>query len=197
MLIFSSNQQSAATYGEILHEYSPCITHKKSDFLSALPTEQIAVIDDNTELLEETIEKNLSQTIIFIGKIPPENEDIIYFSKPVSCNLLLTKIRLLQARIEKGLLSCFSTARYTFNASQKTLNDIRLTQKEAEMIEYLWENKNKIVSKEELLKHIFGYKDGVETHTVETHIYKLRQKIKDDENGLITTKEGGYTLNIK
>ena len=65
------------------------------------------------------------------------------------------------------------------------------------MIEYLWENKDKIISKEELLKEIFGYKDGVETHTVETHIYKLRQKINDDENGLICTKEGGYTLNLK
>jgi DNA-binding response OmpR family regulator len=56
---------------------------------------------------------------------------------------------------------------------------------------------DRIISKEELLKEIFGYKEGVETHTVETHIYKLRQKINDDENGLIYTKEGGYTINLK
>jgi len=197
MLIFASNQRTASTYAEILAQYKPIITNKKEDFLSALSTEQIIIIDSDDNLLTDCIEKNLSQTIIFIGKNSPKNEDIIYFEKPVSGNVLSAKVKLLQARIEKGLLTCFSTPRYTFNGAQKTLNNIRLTQKEVEMIEYLWENKEKIISKEELLKQIFGYKDGVETHTVETHIYKLRQKIKDDENGLITTKEGGYILNTK
>ena len=197
MLIFVLNQQTAATYNEILSEYQPVITNKKSDVLSALTTEQIILIDNDVDLLNELIEKKSNQTILFIGKIQPDNEDIIYFSKPITSNILLAKIKLLQARIEKGLLTCFSTPRYTFNGSQKTLNGIRLTQKEADMIEYLWENKDKIISKEELLKQIFGYKDGVETHTVETHIYKLRQKINDNENGLISTKEGGYILNLE
>ena len=190
MLIFVLNQQTAATYNEILSEYQPVITNKKSDVLSALTTEQIILIDNDVDLLNEVIEKKSNQTILFIGKIQPDNEDIIYFSKPITSNILLAKIKLLQARIEKGLLTCFSTPRYTFNGSQKTLNGIRLTQN-------LWENKDKIISKEELLKQIFGYKDGVETHTVETHIYKLRQKINDNENGLISTKEGGYILNLE
>ena len=197
ILIFTENKQGANTYAEILEEHQPVVTGKKSDFLLHLPESQIIIIDNKINLLDEIIQQDPYQLILFIGDKQPENENVIYLEKPLSSSLLLSKVKLLQARIEKGLLTCFSTPRYSFNGLQKTLNNIRLTQKEAEMIEYLWENKGKIISKEELLKQIFGYKDGVETHTVETHIYKLRQKIQDEENGLILTKEGGYTLNLE
>jgi DNA-binding response OmpR family regulator len=197
ILIFTENKQSANTYAEILEEYTPVVTSKKSDFLLHLPEAQIVIIDNKANLLDEIIQQDPYQLILFIGDKQPENENVIYLEKPLSSSLLLSKVKLLQARIEKGLLTCFSTPHYTFNGTQRLLNNIRLTQKEAEMIEYLWENKDRIISKEELLKEIFGYKEGVETHTVETHIYKLRQKINDDENGLIYTKEGGYTINLK
>ena len=196
MLIFAQNKNTADTYLEILSEYKVDVFCKKSDFLNNLAENQIIIIDNDIDLLNEIIDKNIS-AVLFIGNQAPDNEDVVFLQKPVSSTILLAKVRLLNARIEKGLLTCFSTTRYTFNGSQKTLNNIKLTQKEAEMIEYLWENKDKIISKEKLLKEIFGYKEGVETHTVETHIYKLRQKINDDENGLICTKEGGYTLNLK
>ena len=196
MLIFTKNKPTADTYLEILSDYQPSVILKKSDFLNNLAENQIIIIDNDIDLLNEIIDKNIS-AVLFIGNQAPDNEDVVFLQKPVSSTILLAKVRLLNARIEKGLLTCFSTTRYTFNGSQKTLNNIKLTQKEAEMIEYLWENKDKIISKEKLLKEIFGYKEGVETHTVETHIYKLRQKINDDENGLICTKEGGYMLNLK
>ena len=198
ILIFTENKQSANTYTEILEEYTPVVTSKKSDFLLHLTEAQIVIIDNKVNLLNEIIKKDPYQIILFIcnDHSQIENDDVIYLEKPLSSNILLSKVKLLKARIEKGLLTCFSTPRYTFNGMQRVLNNIQLTQKEAEMIEYLWENKDRVISKEELLKEIFGYKEGVETHTVETHIYKLRQKINDDENGLIYTKEGGYTINL-
>ena len=196
MIIFTKNELIRPTYDEILKAYNPSFFNKKDDFLSALPTARLAIIDEDEDVLNRVIQSNLNLSILFIAKNAPDFEEISYLQKPLSSALLLSKVNLLWSRIQKGMLSCFSTTKYTFNAVSKTLNDINLTQKEAEIIEYLYENKDKVVSKEDLLKQIFGYKDGVETHTVETHIYKLRQKINDDENGLISTKEGGYTINL-
>ena len=196
MSIFVKNELLCATYNELLKEYNPTVFHQKNTFLSALSDAKLAIIDEDIDILTQVIQSNLNLSILFIAKNAPDFEEISYLQKPISSSLLLSKVNLLWSRIQKGMLSCFSTSHYTFNAISKKLNDINLTPKEAEMIEYLYENKGKIISKEELLKQIFGYKDGVETHTVETHIYKLRQKINDDENGLISTKEGGYTINL-
>jgi DNA-binding response OmpR family regulator len=197
MIIFTKSELLNATYCEILKEYNPSVFNQKEDFLSALNTARLAIIDEDIDILNQVRSSNLNISVLFIAKNATISEDISYLQKPLSSSLLLSKVNLLWTRIQKGMLSCFSTTKYTFNAVSRTLNDINLTQKETEMIEYLYENKGKIISKEELLKQIFGYKDGVETHTVETHIYKLRQKINDDENGLISTKEGGYTINLK
>lgn len=101
---------------------------------------------------------------------------------------------------EKGLTLSFETPAYQFDGPARTLlskdsrTEIRLTEKEAEIIQYLYENKDRIVPKDELLEKIFGYRAGVETHTVETHIYKLRQKVGDEDENLIATLDGGYQL---
>lgn len=70
-------------------------------------------------------------------------------------------------------------------------NTVVLTEKEIEILSYLLKQKNE-VSKEKLLSEIFKYNPGVTTHTIETHIYRLRQKIKKlgIEEALKTGKEG-------
>lgn len=74
---------------------------------------------------------------------------------------------------------------------------IKLTEKEIAILKYLYKaGADKIVSKNELLQEVWGYNPDVTTHTIETHIYRLRQKVEHDDASaqLILTTDGGYQL---
>ena len=73
---------------------------------------------------------------------------------------------------------------------------VRLTDKETNILKYLYRAGGKVVSREELLTEVWGYNAGVDTHTLETHVYRLRQKIEPDPGGpkLLITEAGGYRL---
>ena len=75
---------------------------------------------------------------------------------------------------------------------------IKLTEKEVAIIKYLYKNQGKIVSKNDLMQEVWGYVADVATHTVETHIYRLRQKVEQDDVSaqLIQTSDGGYKLKL-
>lgn len=72
----------------------------------------------------------------------------------------------------------------------------KLTEKEVSILKYLYKSTGRIVSKNELLQEVWEYSPEVTTHTIETHIYRLRQKVEQDnpEIQLIITDEGGYSL---
>lgn len=72
--------------------------------------------------------------------------------------------------------------------------EIRLTEKEVALLECLFLRGGAVVSRQELLEYIWGYGDNIETHTLETHIYRLRQKIEDDPSDpkILLTEENGY-----
>ncbi len=84
-----------------------------------------------------------------------------------------------------------TTRRLTAKSTQQT---IRLTEKETALLVYLYQQSPRLVSKEELLQQVWGYHPNSETHTVETHIYALRQKIGPEANALIQSSVEGYTL---
>jgi DNA-binding response OmpR family regulator len=73
---------------------------------------------------------------------------------------------------------------------------IRLTEKEAAILKYLYRAGQKPVSRETLLGEVWGYNAGVTTHTLETHVYRLRQKIEKDPSKaqILVTDQGGYRL---
>ena len=73
---------------------------------------------------------------------------------------------------------------------------VKLTEKEVAVIKYLYKSKDKIVTKNDLLKDVWDYNAEVTTHTIETHIYRLRQKVEHEnaEAQLILTEDGGYKL---
>ena len=73
---------------------------------------------------------------------------------------------------------------------------LRLTEKEVAILSFLAERKGVPVSREDLLAHVWSYAEGVETHTLETHIYRLRQKIEADPSSptILVTKEDGYAI---
>ena len=87
---------------------------------------------------------------------------------------------------------------YSLNKNEKKLiksNEfIILTEKEIQLLELLLK-KNKPVSKDKILSNVWNYSSSADTHTVETHIYRLRKKIFDkfmDENFILNDKNGYY-----
>ena len=117
--------------------------------------------------------------------------------------MLLARIRAQLRSHEQSEHAVFRVGPYEFRPAQKLLIDekarkIRLTEKEANILKYLYRAGEKPVSREELLTQVWGYNAGVTTHTLETHIYRLRQKIEPDASGtrLLLTDAGGYRLAV-
>ena len=73
---------------------------------------------------------------------------------------------------------------------------VRLTEKETAILKYLYRAGAKVVGRDVLLAEVWGYNSGVTTHTLETHIYRLRQKIEKDPSNaeILVTETGGYRL---
>jgi len=74
---------------------------------------------------------------------------------------------------------------------------IRLTDRESDILVYLYNHAPRVVERQELLQNIWQYAEGVETHTLETHIYRLRQKIATHDGAeLLMTDDNGYKYSI-
>lgn len=124
-----------------------------------------------------------------------------YVTKPFRFAVLLARIRAQLRQHEQSEDARFSVGPYTFKPSQKLLVDgrgskVRLTEKEAAIIRYLYRAEQKVITRDVLLEEVWGYNSGVTTHTLETHVYRLRQKIERDPSKaeILVTESGGYKL---
>ena len=124
-----------------------------------------------------------------------------YVTKPFKFNVLLARIRAHLRTHEQSEDAVFEIGPYEFYPADRVLKDargkkLRLTDKEANILKYLYRAGPKPVSRDELLAEVWGYNAGVTTHTLETHVYRLRQKIEPDpaRARLLITEAGGYRL---
>lgn len=124
-----------------------------------------------------------------------------YVTKPFRFAVLLARIRAQLRQHEQSEDATFTVGPYTFKPSQKLMIDqrgskIRLTEKEASIIRYLYRAGKSVVKRDTLLEEVWGYNSGVTTHTLETHVYRLRQKIERDPSKaeILVTESGGYRL---
>lgn len=124
-----------------------------------------------------------------------------YVTKPFRFAILLARIRAQLRQHEQSEDATFKVGPYIFKPGQKLLLDekggkIRLTEKEAAIIKYLYRAGGNIISRDTLLEEVWGYNSGVTTHTLETHVYRLRQKIEKDPSNsqILVTDSGGYKL---
>jgi len=124
-----------------------------------------------------------------------------YVTKPFKFPVLLARIRSQLRTHEQSEDAIFQLGPYTFKPAQKMLLDakekkIRLTEKETNILKYLYRASQGVVARDVLLHEVWGYNAGVTTHTLETHIYRLRQKIEPDPANarLLVTEAGGYRL---
>ncbi|MFN7056188.1 response regulator transcription factor [Hyphomonas sp.] len=124
-----------------------------------------------------------------------------YVTKPFSVSVLLARVRAQLRAFEQTEDATFEIGPYEFRPSTKVLRTkegrrIRLTEKETEILKYLYRAGGKPVPRETLLTEVWGYNAAVTTHTLETHIYRLRQKVEPDPSNaqLLLTDAGGYRL---
>jgi len=124
-----------------------------------------------------------------------------YVTKPFKFPVLLARIRAQLRQHEQSENAVFQLGDYLFKPAQKMLVDpkdrkIRLTEKETNILKFLYRAPDGLAPREVLLHEVWGYNAGVTTHTLETHIYRLRQKIEPDPSNarLLVTEPGGYRL---
>jgi len=124
-----------------------------------------------------------------------------YVTKPFRFSVLLARIRAQLRQHDQSEDVVFTIGPYSFQPAAKLLEaqdggKVRLTDKETSILKYLYRQGPKTITRDVLLKEVWGYNNRVTTHTLETHIYRLRQKIERDPSNarLLVTEEGGYRL---
>jgi len=124
-----------------------------------------------------------------------------YVTKPFKFPVLLARMRAQLRQHEQSEDANFAVGPYTFKPAHKVLllqngQKIRLTEKETNILKFLLRSADGIVARDTLLHEVWGYNANVTTHTLETHIYRLRQKIEPDpaRASLLITESGGYKL---
>ncbi len=131
-----------------------------------------------------------------------------YVIKPFKLGVLMARIRAHIRQFEQSDDAVLGIGRYHFQPGAKMLipadadqlvgrgQQIRLTDKEAQILKFLYLHGDRVVGRDELLGEVWGYNAGVTTHTLETHVYRLRQKMEKNPSHavMLVTERGGYRL---
>lgn len=204
---------------ETTREFSAVCVNDAGSALALVPGEHfdLLLLDvglpdmDGRDLCRKLREKGVRAPIIMLTAADGEADTIMglesgandYVTKPFKLGVLLARIRAQLRQFEQSEDAVFGIGPYTFRPASKLLLDnekagkkVRLTEKETAILKYLLRAGLKPVPRETLLAEVWGYNAGVSTHTLETHIYRLRQKIERDPGAarLLITDPGGYRL---
>ena len=159
---------------------------------------KISFIDSESSLRKEVKNHN-NYLIVSIKKYPEFSNQFVLENKPIKILKLIEKINIQFLKIKFNSQSHLKVKKYSIDLnSREMLNKdikLKLTEKEINTIKYL-SNSNKPVGIEELQKMVWSYQSDIETHTVETHIYRLRKKILNtfNDNEFIISKKNGYQI---
>ncbi len=211
-------RQSLAEQLELHEEFEIGVAATGSDALQAVKALRydIVLLDvglpdiDGRELCKVMRRGGHKMPIIMLTAADSDSDTILglesgandYVVKPFRLGVLLARMRAQLRQHEQSEDAVFAIGPYTFRPSAKLLVEpeshrkIRLTEKETAILKYLYRAGDKVVAREVLLDEVWGYNAGVATHTLETHIYRLRQKIERDPSDavLLLTEPGGYRL---
>ena len=158
----------------------------------------ISLIEDENSLNQEIKNYN-NYLVVSKKKYPNISNQFVLENKPIKIFKLIEKINIEFLKIKFNNQSQVKVKTYTINLNSREMiiHDIKLklTEKEINTIKYL-SNSNEPVSIEELQKMVWSYQSDIETHTVETHIYRLRKKILNtfNDNEFIISKKNGYQI---
>ena len=165
----------------------------------------IFIIDEDINIAKEIIQNKAKAPVFLLTADKTDMIDLVGITviyKPFLLTAYLEDIKSCINIYENSEDGFLSFNKYILRQVTKdilntsTNEEIKLTEKEVSIIKYLYKSANKIVTKNELLMEVWGYNPDATTHTVETHIYRLRQKIEqgNTDQQSILTSEGGYQL---
>ena len=205
-ILFISDNQNFITdlSDQILYHFS------EYNVLSADSNEKadIIVVDEDKKALERELANKRNTPILFltsdVENILELSSDIHIQSKPLLLSSFFDELQSCINRFDNSESGYLKFNKYEVHPMSKEILNLRnneitkLTEKEVAIIKYLHKNKDRLISKNELLQEVWGYSPDVSTHTIETHIYRLRQKVEQDnpDAQLILTVEGGYQLKV-
>lgn len=165
---------------------------------------------DGREVCRRLRQGGVKSPILMLTGADSENDTIQgleagandYVTKPFRIGVLLARMRAHLREHEQSEFAVFTIGPYTFRPAAKVMMDnetnkkIRLTDKETAIIKFLYLAGERVVGRDVLLGEVWGYNAGVTTHTLETHVYRLRQKIERDPSRaqLLVTEPNGYRL---
>ncbi|MBE6454067.1 MAG: hypothetical protein E7017_04190 [Alphaproteobacteria bacterium] len=166
----------------------------------------IIVIDEDSKVLDAYLKKEIKAPIILLSSEDVNMDTKVHhiINKPFVLSKFLDDIKASINIFEKSADGSLEFNCYILHPYSKEIVNLRtdevtkLTEKEVAVIKYLYKNKDKVVTKTDLMQEVWGYAADVATHTVETHIYRLRQKVEHEDRAaqLIITSDGGYQLKI-
>ena len=159
------------------------------------------IISCNQKNLNTIIDK-LEKDFLIISRKKEKNleNNLIIENNPISINRLIEIININFLKIQFNFQSEISIGTYKLDLNSREISKnkstLDLTERETNLIMFL-KNSSKPVKINELQKEVWGYGSELETHTVETHIYRLRKKIKDkfDDENFILSLPDGYKIN--
>ncbi len=125
-----------------------------------------------------------------------------YVTKPFRYGVLLARVRAHMRQFAQSEDAVFTIGPYKFKPAaklmlhEKTAAKVRLTEKETAILKFLYRAGNQVTGRDVLLHEVWGYNPAISTHTLETHIYRLRQKIEENpaHARILITEQGGYKL---
>lgn len=164
------------------------------------------IIDDAPDLAANLRKQQFMRPILLLSSEADiesfaDNVDVTdVIAKPFKLSSFLPRLYQCICQYESADTKGFVIGNFSFQPLTKNVSfadgkEIKLTEKEAEILVFLYHAKGKLVDRNTLLSEVWGYNAGVTTHTLETHMYRLRQKIDtDEENPIIITEVGGYRI---
>ena len=199
--IISSNRMFAEDIAEQLNRY---LGNEYAEIGEPEKETELVFIDEDENKVKEIAEKYADLPIaLFSSEAESSQYADIVIKKPVKLNDFLSAVKnkTLLPKIRRK--ECLNFKEYSLYPIKKEIisattgNKFKLTEKEVAILKYLYQNASQISEKEDLLENVWGYSADATTHTVETHIYSLRQKVEQDGGSqLIITENNGYRLNI-
>ncbi len=171
---------------------------------SALP--DVAVVDENRQQAEQVRRAHPSIPIILLTRENIEENDYRnqVLHKPFMLRQLLDMVAAANNKLDNSDEGFLTFNQYELQPTARVIIDLvsgvetKLTEKEVNILKYLYKAQNISVSKTDLQTNVWKYHEEVTTHTIETHIYRLRQKVeKNSGRRLILTDNGRYKLNME
>ena len=195
ILFISDNEDFAEDLKAQILRFAP-------DFSFVENAPDLLLIDENSECCNELRQKYPTIPLIFLSAENKENDILnIYVKKPFSLMSFLDVLRAANNNLDNSADGYLTFNDYELRPNLREIVDIqsgdviKLTEREIDILKYLYKNQGHYVSKSDLQRNGWKYNEEVATHTIETHIYRLRQKVEQKGGRrLIITGNGGYML---